>query len=118
MYRDIDRLASAGLIDTLIVGARPFSEREVLRLLGEAKRNLDRRPSAQSWAEPVIEGGIARYVHGATRPLDALRTEAVARNNAARAVPRDDNGELDADISPLTANRGGRELLGDFVGSL
>ena len=26
VYRDIDRLAAAGLIDTLIDGARPFSE--------------------------------------------------------------------------------------------
>ena len=118
VYRDIDRLASAGLIDTLIAGARPFSEREVLRLLGEAKRNLDRRSSARSWAEPVIDAGIARYTHRAIRPLDALRVEAVALHDAARAVPRDDNGELDAEISPLTANRGGRELHGELVGSL
>ena len=47
VYRDLDRLASAGLIDSLILGARPFSEREVLRLLGEAKRNLGRSASAK-----------------------------------------------------------------------
>jgi hypothetical protein len=118
VYRDIDRLASAGLIDTLIYGARPFSEREVLRLLGEAKRNLDRRPSSRSWAESVIDAGIARYSRGSIRPFDKIQIEAVARDDPKRIVPRDDNGELDAEIAPLTANRGGRELNGKSVGSL
>ena len=41
VYRDIDRLAAAGLIDTLIVGARPFSEREIVRLLAQSNSNKD-----------------------------------------------------------------------------
>src|SRR6185295_4619406 len=61
VYRDIERLAAVGLIDTLIVGVRPFSEREVVRLLNEARANLDRVPRARAWAEPTIEADLARY---------------------------------------------------------
>ena len=118
VYRDIDRLAAAGLIDTLLVGARPFSEREVLRLLNEAKRNLDRSPSARGWAEPAIDGDIARYTRARVRPLDAICIEGVAEDSPSRGVPKDDNGQLDAEINPLSANRGGRPLEGHWNGSL
>lgn len=118
VYRDIDRLAAAGLIDTLIVGARPFSEREVLRLLNEAKRNLERSPSSRSWAEAAIETDIARYSRDRIRPFDAVRVEGVEKDSPSRGVPKDDNGELDAEINPLTANRGGRPLEGRWNGSV
>src|SRR4051812_3869239 len=45
VYRDIDRLASLGLIDDLIVGQRPLSERQIGRLLTEAQSNLARLTS-------------------------------------------------------------------------
>ena len=45
VYRDIERFAAMGLIDTLLLGARPLSEREILRLLNEARRNLSRAAS-------------------------------------------------------------------------
>ena len=79
VYRDIDRLAAAGLIDTLIVGARPFSEREVVRLLTEARRNLDRQPSARKWAERVIDIDMARHAPAPVRVLDARLGVASAR---------------------------------------
>ena len=41
VYRDIDHLAAAGLIDTIVAGTRPYTEREVARLLNEARRNLE-----------------------------------------------------------------------------
>jgi len=118
VYRDIDRFAAAGLIDTLIVGARPLSEREVLRLLGEAKRNLDKSPSARSWAESVIEADVTRYKREENRLLDAIGAEGVTLNSKGRGVPKDDNGELDAVINPLTANRAGRPLPGSTTGSI
>lgn len=116
VYRDIDRLAAAGLIDTLIVGARPFSEREVLRLLGEARRNLDRSAVVRSWAESVIAADEGRFTRAGNRVLDAARVEGTALHSPYRAVPKDDNGELDASINPLAANRGGRELNGSING--
>jgi hypothetical protein len=118
VYRDIDRLAAAGLIDTLLVGARPFSEREVLRVLGEAKRNLGRSPSTKSWAEPVIDADIARLTRAQVRSFDELRAEGIASDSPVRSVPKDDNGELDAEINPPRANRGGRRVNGQINGLL
>jgi hypothetical protein len=115
VYRDIDRLAAAGLIDTLIVGARPFSEREVLRLLAEAKRNVGRL-SSDSWARAAIDADLARYASDRIQPVDQIRVEGVAMSDRARGVPPDDNGELDATIDPLTANRSGRTLAGSANG--
>src|SRR5437868_5219924 len=75
VYRDIERLAAAGLIDTLIVGTQTLSEREILRLLGEARRNLDRNPRARAWAERAIATDMAQYTRAGIRPYDAIHGE-------------------------------------------
>src|SRR4051812_5529596 len=54
VYRDIERLGALGLIDTLLLGVRPWSEREITRLLREAQANLARKPAARAWAEQTI----------------------------------------------------------------
>jgi hypothetical protein len=118
VYHDIDRLAAAGLIDTLIVGTRPFSEREVSRLLAEARRNLDRRPSAKGWAERIIEVDVARYARSAMRPYDAITAEAVVLDSPYRGIPSDANGDIDAAINPLAANRDGRPTADGPTGSI
>src|SRR5687767_10451324 len=41
-YRHVDRLVAEGLVDTVHVGQRPYSRREVARIAGEAERNLPR----------------------------------------------------------------------------
>jgi hypothetical protein len=110
VYRDIERLAALGFIDSLIVGVRPFSEREVLRLLNEARRNLDRRPSARAWAEPAIAADIARYTRETQRPVDEVRVEAAAMESPSRLAPIDDLGVIDQDVNPLSSNRLGRPL--------
>jgi len=132
VYRDVDRLAAAGLIDSLIVGARPFSERELARLLGEARRNLDRNPAAKSWAERVIADDMVRYARAdskietdfgriaspATRAFDAITGEAVVVDSPYRGIPSDANGEIDAVINPIVANRGGRPTTDGLTGSI
>ncbi len=117
VYRDIDRLAAAGLIDTLVVGVRPFSEREVLRLLGEARRNLDRNPPARAWAERVIGIDWQHYAH-ATRLIDAAAVEVIDLDSPYRGIPADANGVVDAAINPLAANRGGRPVADGVTTSL
>ena len=118
VYRDIDRLAAAGLIDTLITGVRPFSEREVTRLLGEARRNLDRNPAARAWAEALIDRTLARYAPKSNRPVDAITAELVDLDSPYRAIPGDANGEIDAPVNPLVAYRGGRPVADGLTASL
>src|SRR5437764_8685906 len=91
VYRDIDRLAAAGLIETLIIGARPFSEREVARLLNEALRNLDRLPSGNAWARETITADLARYTRVANRAYDSVRLEGLALDSPYRPAPSDPN---------------------------
>jgi len=110
VYRDLDRMAALGLIDTLVVGARPYSEREVTRLLGQARANLGRNEAARAWAEPAIAADLARYDRAGTRPVDELRAEAVFLDSPSRPAPVDSNGKIDAAINPLAAYRGGRPL--------
>ena len=118
VYRDIDRLAAAGLIDTMIVGARPFSEREIVRLLGEARRNLDRNPSARAWAEWAIDIDLGHFARLTTRVVDAAIAEVVGLDSPYRGIPSDANGVVDAAINPLAANRAGRPLADGVTGSL
>ena len=108
VYRDIEQLGAAGLIDTLIVGTRPFSERQILRLLGEARRNLARNPRARAWAERAIATDIAQYTREGNRVYDAIRAEEVTLGSPYRQIERDPNGTIDAAINPLVAYRGGR----------
>jgi hypothetical protein len=42
VYRDIDKLVAQGLIDKIIYGQKPYSRREIARLIAEAMGNLKR----------------------------------------------------------------------------
>ena len=75
VYRDIERLAAMGLIDTLILGARPFSEREIVRLLHEAQRNLTPNTSGHGWADRAIRIDLERYRREQNRLIDAIGAE-------------------------------------------
>ena len=108
VYRDIERLGALGLIDSLLLGDRPYSERQIVALLREARANLDRRPSARAWAEPAITADLARYDRPNQRAIDAARFEATAMESPTRPAPSDANGSIDADINPFAMNRLGR----------
>lgn len=110
VYRDIARLGALGFIDTLLVGSKPYSEREITRLLGEAERNLNRNPAAAEWATRIIQADLERYGAHVNRPFDAASVEATALDSPFRPAPSDQNGTIDATISPLAANRGGRPI--------
>lgn len=118
VYRDIDRLAAAGLIDTVVIGVRPFSEREVVRLLTEAQRNLSRNADARAWAAPTIAGDLARWAPGENRPIDAASVEVAELHSPYRQILPDGNGTIQAAINPLAANRAGRPLADGFTGEL
>ncbi|HWH50089.1 MAG TPA: capsule assembly Wzi family protein [Gemmatimonadaceae bacterium] len=110
VYRDIDQLAAAGLIDTIIVGARPYTEREIARLLGEARRNLGRLGRGAAWEGRIIAGDLARYAPHPTRAIDDASIEAAEMASPYRPAPSDPNGSLDASINPFADYRGGRPL--------
>jgi Capsule assembly protein Wzi len=118
VYRDVERFAAMGLIDTLLLGARPFSEREVLRLLGEAQRNLGRASSGAEWARRTIEFDRAVYQRTSNRIIDAASAELAGMDSPYRAVPIDANGRIDALINPLAAYRQGRPIVSGVTASV
>jgi hypothetical protein len=118
VYADIDHLASAGLIDTIGYGARPFSQREIVRLLNEARRNLDQIVGARSWAEAIVDADLARYAPREPRAIDAARVEVVYLDSPFRIIPPDSNGAISATINPLASYRGGRPLANNTTTSL
>ncbi len=109
VYDDIARLSAAGLIDTIVVSPRPYSRREVLRVLREAQRNLD-RISPSGWAASTIAADLAIYDRPENRAIDDVRAEATELSSPDRAVPPQPTGGIDARINPLAANRDGRPI--------
>jgi hypothetical protein len=111
VYRHIDALGSAGLIDSLIVGQRPYSRREVVRLLNEAVRNLDRLPLERArTAARMIASDLELYGRWGLTGLEWMRLDGDVLNSPWRGIPADSNGRVDATINPLAAYRGGRPL--------
>ena len=111
VYRDLERMASLGLLDTMIVGVRPVSEREIVRLLNAAKLNVDRNPAARDWTEPTIREYLERFSDRRIRVIDSAMVETARLSSPVRLAPSDANGSIDADVNPLAAYRGGRTLV-------
>ena len=111
IYRDIDRLWAAGLIDTMVTGTRPYTERQIVRLLSEAKRNLDRRAGETEWAARAIVAGLQRYERPSANGIETVSVEATYLDSPDRAIPADGNGSIDATINPLASYRAGRPLV-------
>jgi hypothetical protein len=90
VYRVLDDLAAAGRIRTMIVGARPYSRREIARLLTEA-------------GEADL---AARYEQ--SRPFALVQVDAMALQSPSRDLPVDSTGAASAPINPFLDYREGR----------
>jgi hypothetical protein len=112
VYADIDGLAALGLIDDMVAGQRPYSEREIARLLNEASANLDRQAGARAWAERTIAADQARWALPSIRVLEQASVTATELDSPFRAIPSDANGSVDASINPLVAYAQGRPYAG------
>lgn len=111
IYGDIDRLSAAGLIDTIVTGTRPYTEREIVRLLSEAKRNLGRRTDATEWAARAIAAGLRRYDRATAGGIETVSLDVTFLDSPYRAIPADENGSIDATINPLASYQAGRPLV-------
>ncbi len=122
IYRDVDRLIDAGLVDTVIVGQRPYSQREIVRLARAAGRRLTSRQSDDRYAHRAIARVLARYATidtaaldaNATRgalhlaPLASLRLDHLYTTAVTHPVAENGLGTIEADLNTLTNNRQGR----------
>jgi hypothetical protein len=130
-YRHVERLVTEGLVDTVHVGQRPYTRREVARIVAEAERNLPRleeRASDMTLAAGA-RAAFARRLGRARATLAALRSEfgtdgragtrlvesAAAdwtwTNSSPRVVPSDELGGISAVTNPFVDYRLGRRYV-------
>ena len=139
VYRDLSRLANAGMADRLIVGQKPYSRREILRIIDSAATKLGRRQHDLSAEEgrgnanaeeeqlrflaSLIAQVRERFDGDSTSPrregtrtlVQPLRSTSLdlTRTTApTRRVPENNGlGAIDADLNTMLANRRGRPLV-------
>ena len=118
VYRDLDRLFGAGLVKKMIVGMKPYSRREIARIVLEASRSplgreisptnrriIDRLSREYAPELRMLAGDTA---FGPRFTLDRAAVEALGTNSPNRAIPPDSVGHVEADVNPLLNNRAGR----------
>ncbi|MFI5256016.1 MAG: capsule assembly Wzi family protein [Gemmatimonadales bacterium] len=118
VYRDVDRLVAIGLLDSVIVGQRPYSRRELARIAAAARDQLA-RGSRQGEAIPhdadaIVARLVARFVPdsttmGGATPVVSLLDGASVGGTATDAVRRGfvapNTARLEATIDPLASPR-------------
>jgi hypothetical protein len=118
VYRDLDRLFGDGLVKKMLMGQRPYSRREIARIVREASANAatmqanaaDQRRIARLSAEfgPEISMLAGDTVAASALSHRAARFEILGTNSLARPIPPDSLGTVEADINPLLSDRMGR----------
>ncbi|HET9455027.1 MAG TPA: capsule assembly Wzi family protein [Gemmatimonadaceae bacterium] len=116
----VDRLIAEGAIRTAVVGQRPWSRRELARLLAEARTYADSLAPFDSLRARHIRGLLGGSAAGyesadaaTTRFLARLSSEAVVGGAGAREIPFGGTGQgplgrIDAITNPLVERRLGR----------
>lgn len=132
VYRDIEKLKAFGLLKKYIHGHRPWSEKEVVRLLLEAEENFEKKDTKyverldkgqyyilstlKKWKR-VFKGEVARQknpqdkkLFNYVRPLSQISLEYALVDSPFRDIPFDNGaGVMDAQINPLIDGREGRK---------
>ncbi|MBM3264204.1 MAG: hypothetical protein FJY97_12375 [candidate division Zixibacteria bacterium] len=123
VYQALDVLAGHGLADDMIYGQRPYSRREIARLLTRAQRLWTEQSIAYRNAKPgidvLLERFIREYQDEAEQTPDkrrfrishGYRMTGYLASSTYRPVPRDNRlGEIDAVIGSFDAYNEGRAL--------
>ncbi len=112
-YRDVDRLVADGLVDGVIVGQRPYSRNEFVRIARAAQRALaGRGDDARSAASRLaVRRLLGAFDSTTARPLDQIRLGVLHSGEPARAILPNGLGGTEADITPLTDGRQGRRFI-------
>jgi Capsule assembly protein Wzi len=128
VYRDIDRLISAGVVVQVVAGQRPYSLAMVTHIAAEAaafldsaagtgatKWELERRAVARLAARTngradSDRSGVLGALASAYTPR-ALRVSELTTDEESRAVPPNGLGAVEADVNTLTDNRNGRRYV-------
>lgn len=115
-YRDVDRLAQLGMLDTVILGQRPYSRRELARIVASARaRMTNESPTAlrPTEAAAIVDRLAARFAPDSTNAaalprfvlLDGASLLAVSTDAERRGFSGTFPDKLEATIDPLSLPR-------------
>ena len=120
-YADIDRLAELGVLDSVIIGQRPYSRREIGRIARVARERLDGRRGARAsftddvtaYASDLLRrldrftdaADDDRFTDPVIRLLDGASLTASSTDADRRGFPAIHTKPTEATIDPLAARR-------------
>lgn len=135
-YADIDRLSELGVLDSVVIGQRPYSRREIARIVRVARQRLERSggqqgsrlsEDASAYADELLrrlalrfelpseseqaDGPYVSLFDGAA--LSFTSTDAIRRGFVAPGAK-----PLEATINPLASRRLGRPAVQGQTGAL
>jgi len=107
-YEQLDQLVGSGLVRTVIYGQRPYTRREITRIVTEARAQAARRPSSAATAR-VLQQLVARFVTDSAPGMRSLTSEALWLDSPERPIPPNPTGFIeDGVVNPLLNARSGR----------
>jgi hypothetical protein len=108
VYAFIDRLVAARLVDSVIMGQRSMSRREIGRILARAQARAGESP----WLNTRLSEYAESFPDSARRDavVSSIEAEATALESPARGIAPDATGAIDVLVNPLAENRLGRPL--------
>ncbi|MEP6991737.1 MAG: hypothetical protein ABJA80_12475, partial [bacterium] len=131
MYLDADRLIDAGLVDTVIVGQRPYSRTGLALIARQAQRRMAEMATTHEDVSVQDRRAAERLLRALSRELSpadgvnapeavpdvrvewlhSLRVEALVTDAPTRAVPPNGLGSSEADLNTFTDYHQGLRLV-------
>lgn len=118
VYLSLDRLIASGLVEVGMVGQRPFSRREIARIVAsasaaaathgapEATQRLIARLEAEFAADLRPDGAVEKRQVQARWAAQLLGVD-----SPARTIPNDPVNKIDAAVNPILQGRAGRTFV-------
>ncbi|MEO8625006.1 MAG: hypothetical protein ABI625_28235, partial [bacterium] len=129
VYADIERLSELGVLDSTVIGQRPYSRREIARIAGVARARLDGRNPGLEPVSAFAEGLVRRLErfnggagdessNGDIALIDGLTLSFVSTDADRRGFPAANSKPVEATIDPLARRRLGMPSVRGETGSL
>ena len=114
VYRDVDRLADLGLLDSVVLGQRPYSRRELARIAAIASRRFASGAPLPADVAGIVARLVARFGGDSARAaagaptvalLDGASVEAASTDAVRRGFSAPIPDKIEATIDPLATPR-------------
>ena len=110
VYEVLDQVIGSGLVRTVIYGERPYTRREIGRIVAEASAHAKTRQVSRSTTAQLARLN-ARFADEKDRPaVQWVSADVIGLDSPSRDIPPAPVGAVAADLNPLLNGRGGRRF--------